>query len=403
MDNNVSNTPADYLGTLFGWLGQIASDPTDARFGLMFRVAGPCPPIDELRARIAGQVEQLPQLTERLVATTSVYWEPDPDFDIANHVTALPPGTGVLSAQALIGDTYDPLRPPWGMWISEEDDSWHLYYVVHHARQDAAAAVRTVSTLLGDGVPPLPEGRTAPSGRGWPALDPIHDDVLHGKNTARSTPPTRYGPKRLLGTRTVEVALLTDIAARTGATVNQVHLAAMSDALDRWTPLPDTERRPVSIPVDTRGDKDVDDHFANQIGLMRVDLPCGTAGPADRLRTVVSAASRDRLARYRQVWADLDRAADNEVANWALQHITDPTQVSMTMSTLRVPAPMSVLSAPVLDVTAIPWLPPAHACFAFLITYGDQARLSVLTPEGIPDPDELTALWQAALQELATS
>jgi diacylglycerol O-acyltransferase len=401
--DNVSNTPADYLGTLFGWLGQIALDPTDARFGLVFRVAGPCPPLDELRAMVAAHVERLPQLTERLVATTSVYWEPDPDFDIANHVTALPRGAGVLSAQALVADTLDPARPPWGIWISADDESWRLYYVVHHARQDAAAAVRTVSTLLGDGVPALAADRTPPSGRGWPAVDPIHDDVVQGKNTARSTPPTQYGPKRSLGTRAVEVALLKEISARTGATVNQVHLAAMSDALDRWTPLPDAERRPVSVPVDTRGAHDVDDHFANQIGLMRVALPCGTSTPADRLRDVMAAAGRDRLARYRQVWAGLDRAADNEVANWALQQITDPTQVSMTMSTLRVAAPMTVLSAPVLDVTAIPWLPPAHACFAFLISYGDQARLSVLTPEGVPDPDELTALWSDALQELRTS
>lgn len=388
--------PADFLGTTFARLGQIAKDPSDTYFGLVFHVAGPCPSVEELRARVAAQVERAPLLTHRLVARASVTWERDPDFDVAAHVRTLPPGTEVLSAQSLLADTLDPARPPWGLWVSEDDDSWRLFYLVHHARQDAAAAVRTVTALLGDGV--LAGGPTRPQGRGWPALVPLSPDLLR---TYRSAPVPRgaYGPGRALGTGTVDTNLLREVAERTGAAINQVHLAAMSTALDRWAPWPDATRRPVNIPVDTRRPDD-DNAFANRLGFMRVALPCGTASPTDRLRAVVSAASRRRTARYRRAWGALTRAADPRAATMAMQRITDHTQVSMTLSSLRVPAPLILMDAPVLDVTTIPWLPPAHTCFAFLVSYGDHTRLSVLTPEGAPDPTALATHWHDAVDEL---
>jgi hypothetical protein len=72
----------------------------------------------------------------------------------------------------------------------------------------------------------------------------------------------------------------------------------------------------------------------------------------------------------------------------------------MTLSSLRVPTPLSLLGARVVAVNAIPWLPPAHTCFAFFATYGDRATLTVLAPEGAPDPDELAAYWVDAVHTL---
>lgn len=202
-----------------------------------------------------------------------------------------------------------------------------------------------------------------------------------------------------MGVDAVDTATLRDVADRTGAAVNQVHLAAMSAALDRWAPWPDATRRPVNIPVDTRGPDDLDP-FVNRLGFMRVGLPCGPASMAERLRHVTAAASRRRTARYRRAWAGLTSAADPRTAMWAMRRITDHTQISMTLSSLRVPAPLTLADAPVLDVTTIPWLPPAHTCFAFLVTYGDHTRLSVLAPDGAPDPGTLAAHWRGAVREL---
>ena len=395
--DNLSNVPADFLGTAFARLGQIAPDPADTYFGLVFRIEGRCPPIEELRTQVAARVERLPRLTERVVARATVEWERDPGFDVTRHVNALPRHAGMLSAKELLSGAPDPTRPPWGLWVSEDDDSWRLYYVVHHARQDAAAALRTVRTLLGDeGRDPIAPARKR--GRGWPALLPISADLMRMKLPAPPVRPMTSGPGRAQATAEVDVALLTDIATRTGTTVNQVHLAAMSSALDRWAPRPEVTRRPVNVPVDTRepGDSDV----SNRLGFMRVDLPCGDATPEERLRAVRAAAGRGRTARYRRAWAALTRDGGSRAASWAMQRITDHTQVAMTLSSLRVAAPLSLAGARVLAVTALPWLPPAHACFAFFATYDDRAALTVLTPEGAPDPEDLVTHWTNAVHDL---
>ncbi|MBB4910873.1 wax ester/triacylglycerol synthase domain-containing protein [Actinophytocola algeriensis] len=392
MDNS-STVPADFLGTAFARLGQLAPDPADIWFGLVFRFSGPCPSAEEVRERVAARLSRLPRLTERLVARASVQWERDPDFDIAHHVRTLPPHPGVLSAGEILG-TQDPARPPWGLWLTPDDDGWRLYYLVHHARQDAAAALRTVRTLLGDDDLPATAGKHRP--RGWPALLPIALDLWRGKRAA----PVRlrqYGPGREVATAETDLALLTDIANRTGATVNQVHLSAMSAALDRWQPRPETSRRPVNIPVDARDPGDPAE--VNRLGFMRADLPCGTATPDERLRVVRVAAARRRTARYRRVWSTITRGA-GKAAGWAMLRVTDHTRVAMTLSSIRVTAPLSLLGQQVTGVTALPWLPPAHACFAFFATYGDRATLTVLAPEGAPSPVDLTTHWTDALHEL---
>ncbi|MGB3442042.1 MAG: wax ester/triacylglycerol synthase domain-containing protein [Actinophytocola sp.] len=400
--DNLSTVPADFLGTAFARLGQIAPDPADTYFGLVFRIAGPCPPVEDLRARVAARLPRLPRLTERLVARASVQWERDPEFDIARHVGTLRRHTGVLSAHEILSGTPDPARPPWGLWTSEDPENpggWRLYYLVHHARQDAAAALRTVTTLLGDDdtdtvtAAPVPERQ-----RGWPAMLPIALDLLRTKFPGPAVAPKRYGPGRVLAVGEVDVALFTDIAARTGATVNQVHMAAMSSALDRWAPRPEVSRRPVNVPVDTRepGDSDV----ANRLGFMRVGLPCGDSAPESRLRSVRAAAGRRRTARYRRVWGAITRGGGSPAAGWAMRQITDHTQVAMTLSNLRIAAPLSLMAAPVLAVTGLPWLPPAHACFAFFTTCGDRAALTVLAPEGAQDPAELAAHWSDAVHAL---
>lgn len=393
--DDLSTVPADLLGTAFARLGQIAPNPADTYFGLVFRLSGPCPVVDDLRARVAARIDRLPRLTERLVARATVQWERDPDFDVANHVHTLPPHTGVLSAHEVLG-TPDATRPPWGLWISEDADGWRLYYVVHHARHDAGGALRTVQVLLGD---LAVEPGAAPSrGRGWPALLPISLDLARTKLPAPPVPLRKYGPGRAVAAAEVDLALLTEVAERTGATVNQVHLAALSSALDRWSPRPEVSRRPVNIPVDTRaaGDSDV----TNRLGFMRVDLPCGDAVPPARLRAVRAAGGRRRTGRYRRVWAAITRGGGHPVAAWAMRRITDHTQVAITASTIRVATPLTLADAPVLEVATVPWLPPAHECFAFLATYGDRATLSVLAPEGAADPAALAGYWSDAVREL---
>jgi hypothetical protein len=141
--------------------------------------------------------------------------------------------------------------------------------------------------------------------------------------------------------------------------------------------------------------------MANRLGFMRVGLPCGEADVETRLRLVRAAAGRRRTDRYRRVWAAITRGGGHPVAASVMQKITDHTQVAMTLSSLRVPGSLTLAGAPVAAVTALPWLPPAHECFAFFATYGDRATLTVLAPEGAPDPAALATYWREAVHAYA--
>lgn len=394
---------ADYLTTAFARLGQLAPDPTDIYLGLSFRMAGPAPALDELLVRVAARVHHLPQLRERLVAEEEVRWAPDPDFDPANHVRALPPHEGVLSAQAVLGGRLDPARPPWSLWVAPcGADGWRLYYFVHHARQDAGAAVRTVLSLLGEpDQVPGPEAPRRGTARGRTGVLALTPDLIGSYLPTPAPAPVSYGPGRVLARESVPLSWLTGLARRTGATVNNVHLAAMSAALEDWLPTAARCPRPqFLVPLDTRRPGETGDDFTVRLGLMRVPLPTVREEPGDRVREMSALVSRCRVARNRRGWRDLAEHASPETAGWVMRRITAPTRIEVTLSSIRVDEPQRLLGAPVREITAIPWLPPIHQCFALLVTYGGQARLSVLSPEGAPDPAHLVARWREAVAEL---
>jgi hypothetical protein len=394
---------ADYLATAFARLGQIVPDQSDIYFGMSFRMAGPSPSLDELTARVAARVDHLPRLKERLVCTDTVRWEPDPDFDVAHHVRELPQHGDVLPARSVLAGHLDEARPPWSLWLApSEPDGWQLYYLVHHARQDAPSAVRTVLSLLADDEPTTCQGQVhRRSTHGLPGLVALAPDLVQSYLPMPHPAPIQYGPGRVMAHEAVPLDWLMDVARRTGASVNNVHLAAMSAALDNWMPTrPRQPRTQFLVPVDTKRAGERDDGFTVRLGLFRVPLPSGLPGPADRLRELSAAVSRRRVARHRRGWRDLAENASPRMAGWALGRITAPTRMTVTVSSIRVDQACSILDTPVCDITAIPWLPPVHMCFALLVSYAGQARLSVLSPEGAPDPAKLVTRWRAAVQEL---
>ncbi|MDQ2588977.1 wax ester/triacylglycerol synthase domain-containing protein [Saccharothrix yanglingensis] len=396
-------TPADFMAGAFAVLGQFAPDPTDLFIGLVFRVSGPCPSVDAVRERVASRLHRLPPMTERLVPGEVARWEPVLDFDVDHHVRVLPRQEGVATAREVFADSFDPTRPPWCLWISDNGSgTWDVYYLVHHGRQDAGGAVRTVEALLGDGEPATwrrTGDRRRSWSRGWPGAVSLLPDLLRTRLPAEPAPRWSGGDERVLGLGSVPVEDLKRVSRRSGASVNQVHLAAMAEALAGW--LPPVPGRQVCLPVETRRDGEPHDDFANRIGLMRAVLPCGgDVTPAERLRAVVASASRTRVERHRRAWRDLADNAPGRVAGRVLQLITDPSRVGVTVAAVRIPELSALMGGQVLGVTAIPWLPPGHTCFASLISYGDRARLSVLVPEGAPDPAELIRLWVRAVDAL---
>ncbi|MEV5646198.1 wax ester/triacylglycerol synthase domain-containing protein [Streptomyces flaveolus] len=404
----------DLITTAFLGLGTLTPDPSDMYFGFHLRMRGTGPDLETLRSHIAERAAGIALLTHRLTLEGGGRWEPDDAFDIACHVRQAP-GDGLepRPAQALIGTPPDESRPRWFLWLHPGDgEEWALTYLAHHAVQDATSMAHTLHTLLGPGDVPVgaaPPARPPRGRRKATALLPLLPDMLATFLPRAAAPvfPESSGPRRALGHAAVDLSLLSDMAHATGATVNQVHIAALATALRRWPATRDhADRRAwrsgphLVVPVDLRtGPGENSAHpRGNNIGLLRVPLPRAAGDLAGRRDAMGASLGRRYLARRRCALRTLTEHASPRLAGWVLKRVTDPHGLLLTASQVRpVATPSAALGAPVTEVTALPWLPPGNGCFTILTTHEGVARLSVLTSSADADPQALARLWAAAL------
>ncbi|MEW1829945.1 WS/DGAT domain-containing protein [Streptomyces sp. NPDC088196] len=137
----------------------------------------------------------------------------------------------------------------------------------------------------------------------------------------------------------------------------------------------------------------------NQFGLLRVPLPCSRPDGTDRLTAITATAGRRHIERRRSALRTLIDHTPDHLASRLLRRRTDPAGVVLTASHVRAPEPMTVLGTPVIELTAIPWLPPGHTCFTHLTTHNRTARLSALTSTSAHNPQQLVQQWQRACHE----
>ncbi|WP_370942317.1 hypothetical protein AB5J62_24715 [Amycolatopsis sp. cg5] len=364
-------TQADLLATAFAGLGQIVADPADLHFGLTFRIAGPPPSVAELRARVAERVGASSPLAERLVWAEGARWERAADFDPAEHVRELG-GSGPAAVRSFAAL---PGRPPWMLLVEPAESDWRLHYLVHHARQDAQAALRTVVSLLGEGR----TGSSAPSRPpGWWTPGSLVPGVLRTLRTGQPTAGTPDETKREFAERVIPVSILREVADARKITVNQVLLSALRRA---------GGPREVLMPLSIRDG--ADSEFVNRIALTRVALTSDRAVRRD--------SRRRRVARERQAWRLLSNGRNDRLAGWMLRRITNPATMTATVSNLRVDERITLLGKEVLGISAIPWLPPGHRWFALLVTYLADTTLTVLAQS---EADKLVDAWVSAVDDM---
>ncbi len=311
-------------------------------------------PVDFQRVRDVFAERLLPfsrfrsRVVERMLPTPTLYWEPDPLFDIDNHVhhVALPaPGTKD-DLLALIDDlastSIDYERPLWQVHVVDNVGGGSAVITrFHHCIADGTAMM-AVSTLLLDETPdaslvPLPvkarkkrggmldtlfhptrlvtgpakavgglvqdsldlvthptdtlhKARLAAEGVGIAALTavkmPDSAAPLHGHLT---------GQQRVAYSDPVPLDAVKAIGRALNATVNDVLVAGMAGALRhyltlRGADLGQTTLRAV-VPVDLRRPEKAFD-LGNEFGLVFLPLPVGESRPLDRLRATKRAMDR---------------------------------------------------------------------------------------------------------------
>lgn len=304
---------------------------------------GRAPALEDLRATIAGRLEELPRYSQRLSSARTggiawPCWRDDPRFDVNSHIgRAVLPAPGEEAelcewAGAFFSHRLDRTRPLWEMVLLEglPEGRWAIASKTHHALVDGVGSVGIVQLLLDA----EPHGRGEPAGTldppdaPWDVAAPQPTGVfaaaagnvlrtagatLHAalhprealersrslvellvRNELSAAPGTTInvpiGPTRRFRVVHTSLAELKEIGHELDGSVNDVLLAACAAGL-RELMLSRGERPPVAgvramVPMNVRGEGE---RFTlgNRVSSLFVDLPVAASAAAERLETIV--------------------------------------------------------------------------------------------------------------------
>ncbi|OJV28706.1 MAG: hypothetical protein BGO26_15395 [Actinobacteria bacterium 69-20] len=303
------------------------------QMGAILRLGSPIP-VAAVVGALGERVSRVGRLRQRLVVVPvglgRPVWVDDGAFDIARHVrrhvSPRVPGESELRAVAA-SDVACPLprdRPLWRatLFTDAEGGCHAVVLTLHHMLADGIGGLAALSELVdSDATTPL----TAFPGPAPTRADLIRDvgaariralrelpavarrlraavsELAGGARggsghrlAARTSLNRPIGRRRTLGVTRVPLAAVVDAAHRSGATVNDVLLAAVGGTFGgtlraRGEAVDDIV---ISVPVSGRPNAGAD-RLGNRVGVMPVRVP--TVGPPrDRLAAVAAATSRDR-------------------------------------------------------------------------------------------------------------
>ncbi|WP_019926276.1 wax ester/triacylglycerol synthase domain-containing protein [Nocardia sp. BMG111209] len=107
----------DLLTHTFLAMERVAPDPGDVYFGVLLRCGGTAPALSEVREQVASRLAAVPALTHRL--TDEPAWEPDPHFDIEQHIGLLDVPVRATAIRELMPTPPAHDRPLWRMWVAD--------------------------------------------------------------------------------------------------------------------------------------------------------------------------------------------------------------------------------------------------------------------------------------------
>ena len=251
---------------------------------------GPAPTREELEGQIASRLHRVPRYRQKLrvprLEMGRPLWVDDPSFNIGYHVrhSALPAPGSLEQLRLLLGRVFsqrlDRSKPLWEIWLVEglSDGRFALVNKVHHALVDGVSGA-DLTTMMFD-LEPSPRKPADADADPWvPAREPTSADVVAKAARDAAAAPVRVasgalryvtspgraasrareaaegvgevlwgtlnrapetplnveiGPHRRVAWVRTSLAELKAIKNALGGTVNDVFLAVVSGALQRW-------------------------------------------------------------------------------------------------------------------------------------------------------------------------
>jgi diacylglycerol O-acyltransferase / wax synthase len=322
----------------------------------------------ELRAHVAGRLDRIPRLTDRLATDgDGLAWEPYAGFDLDEHVREHALRGPLEDAVAeLMEEHLDRDRP---LWSVDLVGGHALVLKVHHAMADGMAVRRIATALLWD----VDAAPTAASPAAVP--EPTHHHVLAdvprlsaaierelAPAVPRSSLARRVGSSRATAFASTDLAAIGRLrdAFGTHLTVNDVVLGATACGLRRWLLARDAplRRMRVKVPVSLHRADEGSDALGNDDSFFFVDLPLAEADPVARLLAIARECTL-RKARHDALELGTILHIGGQVAvHWSMNpHV-------FTLNVSNVPGPRGVVTAlgrPVRAVYALAEVADWHA------------------------------------------
>ncbi|MES1245563.1 MAG: wax ester/triacylglycerol synthase family O-acyltransferase [Acidobacteriota bacterium] len=407
--------------------------------------------LGRLREVIEKRLLAIPRFRNRVVVPKGgrPYWEPDPAFDIANHVPRMVlPGPGDdaelrAAVESVISTQFDFDHPPWSFSLV---DNYRGGSVVlgrlHHCLGDGVAlmlVLLSLTDLTPDADPAVPnpflslyrppgeEGgldlatirelaeEIMPDGmrlllhpaeafrsvKGW-LKGPVATGHLGRLVLRKADPRTVFKgplgvPKRVAWSDSLPLDEVKAVGKALGGTVNDVLLSAMAGGLRRYLqrhgePPHDLNFR-AAMPVNLRTMERMN-QLGNQFGLIFLSLPVGIADPVKRLEELSRRArSLKRSLEPIVVFRILD--ALGIVPRGIQKLVVRIFATKATAVMTNVPGPRQTLylaGRPIEDIFF--WVPQAGrvGIGISICSYAGGVRMGVGTDAGlVPDPENIVS------------
>src|SRR3954451_8638847 len=314
---------------------------THMHIGGVIVLDGPPPPFDELREHVRSRLPLVPRYRQKLAAPPlrlgRQLWIDDPAFNLDYHLrhSALPRPGGDDELRRLVARVFaqrlDRTKPLWELWFVEglAGGRSALVSKTHHALVDGISGVDLATVLFdldaepqriesADPWEPRPEptgaqlaaaslrsaARVPFSGLGAlgrvpgelaaarEALEGLGEVFWAGLNPPPETPlNVRIGPHRRYEVTAARLAELKEIKDAFGGTVNDVVLAVVAGALQRWFHArglrTDGVELRAAVPVSVRT-ADERGALGNRLTQLAAPLPIGMRDPVLRLKHISS-------------------------------------------------------------------------------------------------------------------
>jgi WS/DGAT/MGAT family acyltransferase len=229
------------------------------------------------------------------------------------------------------------------------------------------------------------------------------------KNLASSAPESplncEIGPNRRVIWIDAELADAKKVKNELGGTVNDVFLAVISGALNRWL----RGRGVATEGLQVRGavpvsvlDSDERDELGNNIALMVAHLPTDVEDPVERLRIV-----RDQMERLKSSKQAVSAQAIGRLENLAPPNLFSGLHFSTRLYNLLVSNtpgpqfPLYLMGREMEEMVPIAFLAPNQALGVAFFSYNGTVSISLIGDhDAMPDLDGLAEAVKASIAEL---